>query len=241
MSRRSPPRPRRRRGTRALGRSVHALEPNVAVVVDVTGATDVPGGDAKLHGDLRLGAGPAIGGGVPLSQVVSDLLFEVVEQAGIAVVPEIYAGRTETDADAVHLTRGGVPTGLVSIPVRYLHTPNELVSLDDLEAAVQLLVAFAGRLRADVSFARRPAAVPGLACDVPSGQVLQAAPRWQPLRKNCDAGVTKDAPERSSAGRQRIGEVSLRAAPRWQPLRRMAQATVARGARPGWRCPGRLG
>src|SRR5439155_8988436 len=119
--------------------SIHSLEPDVAVVVDVTGATDVPGGDPKLRGDLRLGAGPAIGRGLPLNQKVSEHLFEVAEESGIAVVPEVYAGRTETDADAVHLSRGGIPTGLVSIPVRYLHTPSELVSLDDVEAAIQLL------------------------------------------------------------------------------------------------------
>jgi putative aminopeptidase FrvX len=120
----------------------------VAVVVDVTNATDVPGGDPKIHGELHVGAGPAIGRGAPLSAAVSDLLFAVAEEAAITVVPEIEAGFTETDADAVHLTRSGVPTGLISIPVRYVHTPNELASLDDVEAAVRLLVGFAGRVDA---------------------------------------------------------------------------------------------
>jgi putative aminopeptidase FrvX len=126
--------------------AVYTLEPNVAVVVDVTDATDVPGGDPKARGEVRVGAGPAIGRGAPLSAAVSDLLFAVAEESGISVVPEIEAGSTSTDADAVHLTRGGIPTGLISIPVRYVHTPNELASLDDVEAAVRLLVAFAGRL-----------------------------------------------------------------------------------------------
>ena len=120
----------------------------MAVVIDVTDATDVPGGDPKIHGELLVGAGPAIGRGAPLSAAVSDLLFAVAEEAGLAVVPEIEAGLTQTDADAVHLTRGGIPTGLISIPVRYVHTPNELASLDDVETAVRLLVAFAGRLDA---------------------------------------------------------------------------------------------
>ncbi len=131
---------------------IHGLEPDVAIVVDVTDATDVPGGDPKVHGELRLGAGPSIGRGLPLNQGVSDLLFEVAEAEGIAVATEVFAGTTSSDADAVHLSRGGVPTGLVSFPIRYLHTPNELVSLDDVEAAIRLLVAFAGRLRADTSF-----------------------------------------------------------------------------------------
>jgi putative aminopeptidase FrvX len=132
---------------------IHGLEPDVVVVVDVTPATDVPGGDPRAHGELRLGAGPSIGRGLPLNQGVSDLLFEVAGAEGIAAVPEVFTGTTSSEADAVHLSRGGIPTGLVSIPLRYLHTPNELVSLDDLEAAVRLLVAFAGRLRPDTSFA----------------------------------------------------------------------------------------
>jgi putative aminopeptidase FrvX len=131
---------------------IHSLEPDVVVVVDVTDATDVPGGDPKVRGELRLGAGPSVGRGLPLNQRVSDLLFEVAEAEGIAAVPEIFAGTTSSDADAVHLSRGGIPTGLVSFPIRYLHTPNELVSLDDVEAAIRLIVAFAGRLRADTSF-----------------------------------------------------------------------------------------
>jgi endoglucanase len=128
--------------------AVYALEPDVAIVVDVTDATDVPGGDPKVHGELRVGAGPAIGRGAPLSTAVSDLLFAVAEESGIAVVPEIEAGSTQTDADVVHFTRGGVPTGLISIPVRYVHTPNELGSLDDVEGAVRLLAGFARRLDA---------------------------------------------------------------------------------------------
>ena len=128
--------------------AVYALEPDVAVVVDVGDATDVPGGDPTARGELRVGAGPAVGRGAPLSAAVSNLLFAVAEEAAITVVPEIEAGSTATDADAVHLTRGGIRTGLISIPIRYLHTPNELVSLDDVEAAVRLLVAFAGRLDA---------------------------------------------------------------------------------------------
>ena len=133
--------------------AVYALEPDVAIVVDVTDATDVPGGDRKIRGELRVGAGPAVGRGAPLSGAVSDLLFAVAEESGIAVVPEIEAGSTATDADAVHLTRSGIPTALISIPVRYVHTPNELASLDDVEAAVRLVVGFAGRLDASARLA----------------------------------------------------------------------------------------
>jgi endoglucanase len=133
--------------------AAYTLEPDVAIVVDVTDATDVPGGDPKVHGELRVGSGPAVGRGAPLSAAVSDLLFAVAEEAGITVVPEIEVGLTSTDADAVHYTRGGIPTGLISIPVRYVHTPNEFASLDDVEAAVRLLVGLAGRLDASATLA----------------------------------------------------------------------------------------
>ena len=72
--------------------------------------------------------------------------METAEQEQIEVSVEVVTGSTHTDADAYHLSRAGIPTGLVSIPTRYIHTPTELVSLDDVENAVRLLVAFAQRL-----------------------------------------------------------------------------------------------
>jgi endoglucanase len=64
----------------------------------------------------------------------------------------VYTRTTQTDADEVHLTRAGIPTGLISIPTRYIHSPNELCALEDVEAIVRLLVAFASRLERDASF-----------------------------------------------------------------------------------------
>jgi endoglucanase len=77
---------------------------------------------------------------------VSDLLVETAEQEQIAHGVEVVRGSTHTDADAYHLSRAGIPTGLVSVATRYIHTPTELVSLDDVENTVRLLVAFAQRL-----------------------------------------------------------------------------------------------
>ena len=76
----------------------------------------------------------------------AELLSTTADDEGIAYRIEVTRGQTNTDADAYHLSRAGIPTGLVSIPTRYIHTPTELVSLDDVENAVRLLVAFAGRL-----------------------------------------------------------------------------------------------
>ena len=129
--------------------TLYALRPAGAVVVDVAPATDVPGGDHRRRGEIALGKGPAVGRGLPLNQRLADLLFETAEAEGIAVVPEIYTGTTSTDVDAVHLSRAGIPTGLVSIPQRNTHTPVELVDLGDVEACVRLLVAFARRFAVD--------------------------------------------------------------------------------------------
>ena len=97
-------------------------------------------------GDIRVAQGPSLARGAPLSERVFDLLEETAKQEEIAYGIDVVRGSTHTDADAYHLSRAGIPTGLVSIPTRYIHTPTELVSLDDVENAVRLLVAFAQRL-----------------------------------------------------------------------------------------------
>jgi endoglucanase len=134
--------------------SVFALEPEVALAVDVTHATDQPGGDPKQDGEHKLGSGAAIGRGSTINPRVFDLLVETAEAEGIPYTIEVSAGTTSTDMDAMHISRTGVATGLVSIPLRYMHTPAEIVSLDDVEASAKLIAAFAQHLEPGVSFAR---------------------------------------------------------------------------------------
>jgi putative aminopeptidase FrvX len=131
-----------------------ALEPAVAVAVDVTHATDVRGADPEDEGDVRLAAGPALMRGPSLHPAVFELLSETAEAEGIGVSIEVSRGHTYTDADAMYLSRLGVAAGLVSIPVRYMHTPVEVVHLEDVENVIRLLVAFARRLEPGISFAR---------------------------------------------------------------------------------------
>jgi len=126
--------------------TAYAVEPSVAVAIDVTHAKDVPEAELAESGDIRVGGGPVISRGAPLAQRVSDLLVETAEQEQIAHGIEVVRGSTHTDADAYHLSRSGIATGLVSVATRYIHTPTELVSLDDVENTVRLLVAFAQRL-----------------------------------------------------------------------------------------------
>jgi putative aminopeptidase FrvX len=134
--------------------SVFALEPDIALAVDVTHATDVPGGDPKQDGEHKLGSGAAIGRGSTINPRVFELLVETAEAEGIPYTYEVSAGTTSTDMDAMHISRAGVATGLVSIPLRYMHTPTEIVSLDDVAAAAKLIAAFAQRLEPGMSFAR---------------------------------------------------------------------------------------
>jgi endoglucanase len=130
------------------------LDPQVAIAIDVTPATDYPGGDARRAGRIELGMGAMIARGPTMNKHVTDLLGEVAEAEGIAHAYEIYSRTTSTDADEIHLSRAGIPTGLLSIPTRYLHSPNELCDLDDVEAIIRLVVAFAKRLTLDQSFLR---------------------------------------------------------------------------------------
>jgi putative aminopeptidase FrvX len=134
--------------------STFSVRPDVALVVDVTHATDAPGIDEKELGSHALGSGAVIFRGATLSPQVSALLTEVAEEAGIEHTHGATGNRTGTDADAVHFTRAGVPTGLVAIPLRYMHSPVEMVDLADVEAAIELVVAFAERLDADVDLSR---------------------------------------------------------------------------------------
>jgi endoglucanase len=132
----------------------YGLEPDLAVVVDVTHATDAPGVDPGELGDHGLGSGPVITRGAIVSRRVNDLLDEVAAAEGIECTTEASGSRTGTDADAVHLSRTGVPTAVVSIPLRYMHSPVELVDLADVEATIKLITALALRLEADTSLVR---------------------------------------------------------------------------------------
>jgi putative aminopeptidase FrvX len=132
----------------------HRVQPDVAIAVDVTHATDAPGIDEKENGSHPLGSGPVIERGSTMHPRVFDLLAETAEAEAIPHTFSASARFTGTDADAIHLSRAGIPTGLVSLPLRYMHSPVELVQLGDVLEAAKLLAAFAQRLTAETSFER---------------------------------------------------------------------------------------
>jgi len=130
------------------------LRPDIAIVVDVTFATDAPGTEEKEIGSHKLGSGPVITRGSTLDPQLFELLHGAGEEAGIPFTVAATSRYTGTDADAVHISRGGIPTGVVQIPLRYMHSPVELVQLDDVENTAKLIAAFAQRLSSDLSFLR---------------------------------------------------------------------------------------
>ena len=132
--------------------SASRLEPHVAIVVDVTHATDYPGIEKRKHGDFRLGGGPIISRGASVSEIVFDLLVETADAEQIPYKVEAASRDTHTDAEAIFNAHRGVATGLVSVPNRYMHSPNEMVALEDLDRTARLLAAFARRLSSDTSF-----------------------------------------------------------------------------------------
>lgn len=134
--------------------SAYAHEPDVAIVVDLTFATDQPGIELGPITKHPLESGPVIARGTSLHPLVFERLYAAAEAEGIAFTLESLGKGTGTDADAIHLSRAGVPTGLISIPCRYMHSPVEMVSLADIEGAARLIAAFARGLEPGTSFER---------------------------------------------------------------------------------------
>ncbi|HEX2093447.1 MAG TPA: M42 family metallopeptidase [Longimicrobiaceae bacterium] len=119
-----------------------ALDPQIALVVDVSFATDSPGMEKKELGVHRLGGGPILARGSSTHPLVFERLAATAEAEGIPYSIQANPKYSSTDADAIYLSRAGVATGVISVPNRYMHSPSEIVSLDDLEAAARLIAAF---------------------------------------------------------------------------------------------------
>jgi putative aminopeptidase FrvX len=130
------------------------LDPDAAIAVDVTHATDTPGVSKNENGDHALGSGPVIKRATNLSPIVSEGLIAAAEEAEISYTLEADSRSTGTDADAIQLTRAGIATGLVSAPNRYMHSPNEMVELDDLEDCASLISVYIKGLGPDTDFVR---------------------------------------------------------------------------------------
>ncbi|NNF58583.1 MAG: M42 family metallopeptidase [Rhodothermaceae bacterium] len=131
----------------------YRLEPTLALVLDVTHATDSPGIEKAKHGAVTLGGGPSVTHGTVNHPRMVERLIEVAEAEDIPLQHEASSRFSGTDTDVIFTTKRGVPSALVSVPMRYMHSTVETVDLDDVERTIRLMTAFARSVRADDTFA----------------------------------------------------------------------------------------
>lgn len=130
-------------GVRGATTAAYAVNPHIAVAIDVGHATDHPDCDNRKFGETKLGSGPIICRGANINPKIYERLIAAAKKGEIPYQLEADPRPTGTDARAIQTTRGGVSTGLISVPLRYMHTPSEVVDLEDIERTVRLLVEFA--------------------------------------------------------------------------------------------------
>jgi tetrahedral aminopeptidase len=139
-------------GLRGARTASFGIDPEVGVALDVCHAVDYPDADKRKVGDIKIGRGPVIARGANISPRVFDLLVSAAREESIPYQVEAQPAGTGTDANAMQLNRAGMATGLVSVALRYMHTPCEVLSLEDLENACRLCAAFARRLTVDMNW-----------------------------------------------------------------------------------------
>jgi endoglucanase len=142
-------------GSRGVQTATFAIKPVTGLTVDMEHAVDYPGIDQRQHGKLEIGKGPTVCRGPNVNHVVFDLLIEAARAEDIPYQVSVYSTATPTDAGAMQIARSGVATGLVGVPIRYMHTPSEVLSLTDLESCARLVAAYCRRIRPQTQFQPR--------------------------------------------------------------------------------------
>lgn len=127
------------------------IQPTMALACDVTFATDYPGVDKRKYGDIRLEGGPVLAKGAPINLKINQLLKQTAADLNMNVQYELTSSSTGTDADKMRLTGRGVPVALVSLPLRYMHSPVETASLRDIDEEIELLVETIRRMTGEES------------------------------------------------------------------------------------------
>src|SRR5665647_3509677 len=139
-------------GLRGGTTSAYSVDPVVGIALEVTHATDYPDVDKRKHGEVKCGGGPVISRGANINPMVFKLLCEAAEAEKIPYQVEAAPRGTGTDANAIQLSRGGKAAALVSVPLRYMHTPTEVLKLSDIEDSVKLLKRFVLDLKPSTDF-----------------------------------------------------------------------------------------
>jgi len=138
-------------GIRGARTSAFNIDPHVGIAIDVTHATDYPTVNKTSHGDCKLGKGAVISVGANINPVVYEMLKNAARTANVSFQIEAAPGATGTDANFIQINKSGVAAALVSIPNRYMHTPNEVICISDLEAAIKIIAQFARDLKDSTS------------------------------------------------------------------------------------------
>ncbi|UCD27289.1 MAG: M42 family metallopeptidase [Planctomycetota bacterium] len=139
-------------GLRGARTSCFGIDPQVGIAVDVTHASDYPGADKRITGDLALGKGVVIEQGANINPYVGQLLLNAAKKNKIPYQLSAAPNATGTDANVIQITRSGVAAGLVSIPNRYMHTPVEMCSLNDLDNCAKLIAETVDRIDGKMNF-----------------------------------------------------------------------------------------
>ena len=142
-------------GSRGAKAATYAIAPVTGLVVDMDHATDLPPLAETEYGSLVVGKGPSIARGANINPIVFDLVTAAAEAENIPYQVQVYAAATPTDANAVQVSRSGVATGLVGVPLRYMHTPSETLSLTDVENCARLVAAYCRRITPETDFTPR--------------------------------------------------------------------------------------
>ena len=132
--------------------SAYGVDPEIGIAVEVGHATDYPDIDKRKHGEFECGGGPVIARGPNINPMLFELLVKAAEKSKVAYQIGAEPRGTGTDANAIQLSRGGKATALVSIALRYMHTPTEVLSLSDLDATVKMLTRFVLDLKPGTDF-----------------------------------------------------------------------------------------
>jgi putative aminopeptidase FrvX len=139
-------------GLRGATTATYSVNPHVGIAVDVCHATDTPSGDKKLLGDVKCGGGPVVFRGPNMNPRVVQLLEATAAAHQIPIQVRGIAKATGTDANVMQISRQGVATGLIGIPNRYMHSPVEVIHLDDLTNAARLLAEFCASVSAETDW-----------------------------------------------------------------------------------------
>lgn len=139
-------------GLRGAKTSSFGIDPQSGLAVDVDFAIDTPGLDKNRYGDAAMGKGPTVTRGANINPVVFDLVTKGAKKEKIPFQVSAEPGGTGTDANAMQVSRAGIATGLVGVPIRYMHSPCEVLELGDVENCARLMAAYCRQVKADTSF-----------------------------------------------------------------------------------------